>query len=680
MPSGGFRTAQPAPMYERMIAAERPNLHDRLAGVGLQARSVAAAAMLVLACGGFLAYRAVAAVSDAQRWSAEAEATAVARGFAGALSPRDLGDVERIRSRSASLVEAHPDLVSTALLPAPAAPQRTRYLRDGDRAELRFPLRDAGGEAVALLRLRFATGRGRAEAMDAGRREVLLSALGAGLLLVIGFGALGRLVTRPVERLAAHAALAAAGTPAVALGWRRCDAIGELARTLDALGPTVRALRGRVDGLALTDSLTGALNHRGLHDALRELLDRARDRGAKVAVIALDIDDFEQLNDAGGHAAGDELLRMAARVTLGELRPGDVCGRIGGDEFLLALPDSDAWGAERLVDRLRGAVAAIAVREGRSGLAFSAGIAEYPRDARDQQGLMRLADGALFRAKRSGRNRCVVYSAFVDAPLSLADEAERARSAGLANTIYALALAVDLKDGYTHQHSARVAQYAAVLARELGMPEAEIEQIRTAGILHDVGKVGVADAVLLKPARLTEGEFLEMQRHSGLGSDIVQGAGMPEIAEWVLHLHENWDGSGYPQGLKGDEIPLASRVLGVADAFEAMTSSRLYRRGMSVEKALAELESSAGRQFDPNVVERMVDLIHAGAIPLGEIGAPDVTHYGSAAGSGSALPPDEEGEPVRNVAAPAPVVVPRGALRAGRAVGSESSARASSAG
>jgi putative nucleotidyltransferase with HDIG domain len=289
---------------------------------------------------------------------------------------------------------------------------------------------------------------------------------------------------------------------------------------------------------------------------------------------------------------------------------------------------------------------------------------------------MRLADGALYRAKRSGRNRCVVYSSFVDAPLSLQEEAERARTAGLANTVYALARAVDLKDGYTHQHSARVAQYAAVLARELGISEEEIEQIRTAGILHDVGKVGVADAVLLKPARLTEDEFLEMQRHSTLGRDIIQGAGMPEIADWVLYLHERWDGRGYPHKLEGEEIPLASRVLGVADAFEAMTSSRLYRRGMAVEKALLELEKSAGQQFDPGVAQLMVDLVRSGAIPLGEIGVLDVTHYGSAASSESAAPPEEEGEPVRNVPSDG---VPRGARRAGRAPGSDSSARASSA-
>ena len=130
--------------------------------------------------------------------------------------------------------------------------------------------------------------------------------------------------------------------------------------------------------------------------------------------------------------------------------------------------------------------------------------------------------------------------------------------------------------------------------------------------------------MLLKPARLTDDEFLEMQRHSALGRDIIEGAGMPEIADWVLYLHERWDGRGYPEKLAGEEIPLASRVLGVADAFEAMTSSRLYRRGMPVEKALTELEKSAGAQFDPQVAQRMVDLVRAGAIPLGEIGVLDV--------------------------------------------------------
>src|SRR5829696_928779 len=660
-----------------MPASRRPTVRDRLLGAGLQTRLVAAVAVLVLACGGFLAHRSLAALGDAYRWTGEAEAAALAHSFARSLSSRDLADVERIRSRVVRLSGVHPDLSEVAVLePAPGTSQRAVYSVGARAAELAFPILDGTGSPVAVLRLRFSHDE-RAAALAAGRREVLLAGLGAGLLLVIGVGALGRiLLVRPVERLSRSALLVAAGKPGPALGWRRRDVIGALAGSIDATGGTMQALQARIAGLALQDPLTGVLNHRGLHDALHEALENARKRNEKVAVVVLDIDNFEQLNAAAGHATGDEALRIAARVILGELRPGDVCGRIGGDEFLLALPDSDAWGAERVVERLRGAVAAAPVRERRSQLAFSAGIAEYPRDARDQQGLMRLADGALYRAKRSGRNRCVVYSSFVDAPLSLQEEAERARTAGLANTVYALARAVDLKDGYTHQHSARVAQYAAVLARELGMTEEEIEQIRTAGILHDVGKVGVADAVLLKPARLTEDEFLEMQRHSTLGRDIVQGAGMPEIADWVLSLHERWDGCGYPHKLEGEDIPLASRVLGVADAFEAMTSSRLYRRGMPVEKALQELEKSSGEQFDPAVAQRLVDLIRAGAIPLGEIGVLDVTHYGSAAGSGSAAPPEEEGEPVRNVL---PDSVPRGAKRTGRASGSDSSARASSA-
>ncbi len=643
-----------------MPVRRRSSLRVRVTGAGLQTRLVAGVAALVLACGGFLAYRAIAAIEDAYRWTGEAEAATVARGFARSLSSRDLDDLARIRSRAERLGGVHPDMVGIAVDPPPSGrPAPPRYADE----TLTFPLIDGRGRAVAVLRLRFAHDE-RAEAAAAGRREVLLAGAGAALLLIIGVGLIARrLVVGPVERLAGAAMALAAGRPRPPLDWRRQDAVGVLAGSLDALGGTVQALNARIEGLALQDPLTGVLNHRGLHDALHEALDNARKRNEKVAVVVLDIDNFEQLNDAGGHGAGDEALRIAARVLLGELRPGDVCGRIGGDEFLLALVDSDAWGAERVVERLRNAVAAAPARAGRSGLRFSAGIAEFPRDARDQVGLMRLADGALYRAKRSGRNRCVVYSSFVDAPLSLQEEADRARTAGLANTVYALARAVDLKDGYTHQHSARVAQYAAVLARELGMSEEEIDQIRTAGILHDVGKVGVADAVLLKPARLTDDEFLEMQRHSTLGRDIVAGAGMPEIAEWVLYLHERWDGRGYPDRLEGDDIPLASRVLGVADAFEAMTSSRLYRRGMAVEKALDELENSAGQQFDPTVAHRMVELVRSGAIPLGEIGVLDVTHYGSAASSASAAPPDEDGEPVRNVAEPE---VPRGAKRAGR--------------
>jgi diguanylate cyclase (GGDEF)-like protein len=661
-----------------MSKAGRPSLRQRLFGVGLQGRLMMAIAAMVLLAGSFLTYRANAAISDAYRWTTEAEAGSIARAYAFGLTPADLESEARLRKRAQRLSAVHPDLVSAAIVPVDPGMKQARWIQDGDTGTMVYPLVALDDRAAAALELDFRLAE-HATARAAGHREVILTAVSGALLLLIGLSAATwRLVVSPVERLSRSALLVASGKPGTALRWRRRDAVGVLAGSVDALGGTVRALQARIDGLDREDPLTGALNHRGLHDALHEMLESARDKGTKVSIVEIDIDHFEALNDRRGHATGDEVLRVVARLIAGELRPGDVCGRIGGDEFLLALPDSDAWGAERVIERLRHAIGAAPLPERTPRLAFSAGIAEFPRDARDQHGLMRLAEGALYRAKRSGRNRCVVYSSFVDAPLSLQEEADRARTAGLANTVYALARAVDLKDGYTHQHSARVAQYAAVLAREMGMNEEEIDQIRTAGILHDVGKVGVADAVLLKPARLTDDEFLEMQRHSTLGRDIVEGAGMPEIADWVLYLHERWDGRGYPEKLAGEEIPLASRVLGVADAFEAMTSSRLYRRGMPVERALTELEKSAGAQFDPQVALRMVDLVRAGAIPLGEIGVLDVTHYGSAASSESAAPPEEEGEPVTNLASE-PDSAPRGAKRAGRGSGSASSARANSA-
>jgi diguanylate cyclase (GGDEF)-like protein len=664
-----------------MSNSGRPSLRQRLFGVGLQGRLMMAITVMVLLAGGFLTYRASAAITDAYRWTAEAEASSIARAYAFGLTPGDLASETRLRKRAQRLSAVHPDLVGASIVPVDPGMKQALWTQDGDQGTMLYPLVALDERAAAALELDFRLTE-HAAARAAGHREVLLTAIGGALLLLIGLSAATwRVVVSPVERLSRSALLVASGKPGTALRWRRGDAVGVLAGSVDALGGTVRSLQARIDGLDREDPLTGALNHRGLHDALHDMLESARDQGTKVAIVELDIDHFESLNDRRGHAAGDEALRIVSRLTAGELRPGDVYGRIGGDEFLLALPDSDAWGAERVVERLRHSIGAAPLPKGTPRLAFSAGIAEFPRDARDQHGLMRLAEGALYRAKRSGRNRCVVYSSFVDAPLSLQEEADRARTAGLANTVYALARAVDLKDGYTHQHSARVAQYAAVLAREMGMSEEEIDQIRTAGILHDVGKVGVADAVLLKPARLTDDEFLEMQRHSALGRDIVEGAGMADIAEWVLYLHERWDGRGYPEKLAGEEIPLASRVLGVADAFEAMTSSRLYRRGMQVEKALTELEKSAGAQFDPQVAQRMVDLVRAGAIPLGEIGVLDVTHYGSAASSESAAPPEEEGEPVRNVSGEdSPAPAPRGAKRAGRGVaGSASSARASSA-
>ena len=197
-----------------------------------------------------------------------------------------------------------------------------------------------------------------------------------------------------------------------------------------------------------------------------------------------------------------------------------------------------------IVERIRARVAS----------PFSAGIVSFPRHGTLQDELLHLAEGAMYWAK-SPRQGAHLRLLGLDRLRAVRREAaERNLRAGLVNTVHALARAVDAKDGYTHSHSQRVARYAAELGRALGLPEERLELLRTAGVLHDVGKIGIPDAVLLKPAKLDADEFAVMRRHSELGRDIIAGAGLEEIATWVMHLHERFDGRGYPDGLAALDI------------------------------------------------------------------------------------------------------------------------------
>jgi diguanylate cyclase (GGDEF)-like protein len=421
---------------------------------------------------------------------------------------------------------------------------------------------------------------------------------------------LGRIVVRPLDKIRAVANRIGAGEESARLRWSRRDEIGDLARDFDRMADELLE--------ALKDPLTGLLNHRAFQERLEEELRRAERARQPASLIALDIDDFKVINDTLGHAAGDQALRLLADAIRAELRPGDCCGRIGGDEFMILLPGAAPESADRVVARLRARTGKLAVGASEQPLTFSSGIAGYPVHALGKDDLLHLADGAMYWAKSHGKNRSFIYSTSIDFALSAEDAADRNLRAGLVNTVHALARAVDAKDGYTHSHSQRVAGYAVELGRKLGLDADRLEQLRTAGVLHDVGKIGISDAILLKPASLDDGEFDTMRRHSELGRDIIAGAGMPEIAQWVLHLHERYDGKGYPRGLEGPRIPVESRVLHCADALEAMTSSRVYRSALPLEVALGELESGAGTQFDPQIVTVLLQLVRSGELAVGE--------------------------------------------------------------
>ena len=349
--------------------------------------------------------------------------------------------------------------------------------------------------------------------------------------------------------------------------------------------------------LALTDPLTGLGNHRHFHERLQRELAQADEHGGTVSLCFLDIDDFKRINDQFGHPAGDRVLSQVAS----RLRQGGESFRLGGDEFAVLLVGMDE---QLALSTTQSIVQRIAETElGKAGqITVSAGVATFPQHGRERDSLIRLADGALYWAKEHGKNQVRLARADV-AELSEfrrvasgADRIARFRAAA------SLARAVDSRDAYTGSHSERVANLAAEIATQLGLPAEEVELTRLAGSLHDLGKLAIPEEILRKPAALSDAERLVLERHPQIGYRMLESLGVDPIAYWVLHHHERWDGNGYPDGLAEDRIPLGARIIFVSDAFDAMTSDRLYRDALSFEDAVAEVERCAGSQFDPNVV------------------------------------------------------------------------------
>ena len=335
--------------------------------------------------------------------------------------------------------------------------------------------------------------------------------------------------------------------------------------------------------------------------------------GVSLALVLLDLDDLKAVNDTHGHQAGDERLQALAEAIRATGRGADVAYRVGGDEFAVILPDARAWGALEFAQRLRDATQS--GDHGSEPFTTTAGISEALA-LRSKDELIREADLALIGAKRIHQD-AVIYGPDL-APGADGDAQEdEHHSRTLAS---ALARAVDAKDSYTRSHCQTVSQLCGLIGAELGLEAGRLTRLRLAGLLHDVGKIGVPDAILNKPAKLSDEEYEHMKRHSLLGYDIVQAADMELEARWVRHHHERFDGDGYPDGLAGEEIPLESRVILVADAFEAMTSDRPYRLAPGQSFAVRELGRHAGTQFDPTVVEALTRVL-ARAGEVGDVPA-----------------------------------------------------------
>ena len=357
----------------------------------------------------------------------------------------------------------------------------------------------------------------------------------------------------------------------------------------------LRAMR-----LALTDPLTGLGNHRHFHDRLERELADSRSQGHPLSICLVDVDDFKKINDRFGHPGGDKVLAQLAA----SLRHGGEAFRLGGDEFAILLPgrgeEAARLAAEAIAERLAGVHV-----EPAGSITISAGIATAPQDELDRDELVRRADSALYWAKEYGKNQVRVYRPDVVEIAELRrlaagpDRAARFRAAA------SLARAVDARDAYTGSHSERVAELAARIARRLGADAEQVELTRLAASLHDLGKLAIPEEILRKPGPLTDTERFVLERHPQIGHRMLESLGVDPVADWVLHHHERWDGSGYPDGVGGDQIPLGARIIFVADAYDAMTSDRVYRGRLSDDEAIAELGRCSGTQFDPGVVEAL---------------------------------------------------------------------------
>jgi diguanylate cyclase (GGDEF)-like protein/putative nucleotidyltransferase with HDIG domain len=377
----------------------------------------------------------------------------------------------------------------------------------------------------------------------------------------------------------------------------------------------IRSMRDRVEVLiarlyeaARTDPLTKLSNRRGFRELLDLELERARRSRSKVTLVVGDLDGFKEVNDRSGHHVGDSALERLARLLERDKRQIDGLARVGGEEFALILPDTDRHDAFVIAERLRCAArdefASDAVP-----ITMSFGVATHPQDGETAGSLLRAADTALFAAKQNGRDRTVLHTTALEgAPREDRESRDIAGERFIA-VVLELAEAVDLRFSGSARHSETVGRYAAMMAEELGLPEAKVERVRLAGMLHDVGKVGVPDVILQKPAKLTDDEFEIIKRHPGLGAQILEHPKLDDVRSWVGAHHERPDGRGYPNALSDDEIPLEAKILAVADAFEAMTSDRAYRSAIGHAKAREELHRCSGSQFDPRVVDALLAVL-----------------------------------------------------------------------
>lgn len=369
-----------------------------------------------------------------------------------------------------------------------------------------------------------------------------------------------------------------------------------------------------------TDELTGMRNHRYFQESLNRAIEESAVSGDDFALLLIDLDLFKIYNDIYGHILGDEILKDFGRFIKSTIRSTDIGARYGGDEFACLLFKTNSQGAKKVAERIRRKMETYMEQKG-NVVTCSIGIAGWRSDGVTRDKIVEAAARALSQAKRSGGNR-VCLAGKVDAAEGIKPEKHRKTAGDKAfeSVVYALAATVDTRDHYTFGHSKAVSRYAAELAQAAGYSKEAIQGIRSAGLLHDIGKLNLPDSILAKRDPLTDKEWDMIKHHPEVGARILEYvAGLQGCLDAVLYHHERYDGKGYPRGLKGEDIPLDARIMAIADSYDAMISERGYKEKKSAEEAIEELKVCSGTQFDPDLVRKFIKIRQKSLTPVIEL-------------------------------------------------------------
>lgn len=369
----------------------------------------------------------------------------------------------------------------------------------------------------------------------------------------------------------------------------------------------------RTKELARTDLLTGLFNFKHFEEILKKEIKRSGRNNLNFSVLIIDIDNLASVNDFYGHESGDRIIKQFGNILKANLRKSDYIARYAGDEFIILLPETELLKAKMVAEKIRKKATKIRLFgfDKKQMVTVSIGIAVYPVSGTTSSAMVKSADLAMCQSKQGGKDQTCIYDPSFLSIIGFDNhKIERFAQDADLSTIQTLVTAVDLKDNYTQQHSSEVSRLSVCLAQAMGASEEDLEKLRIAGLLHDIGKIGVADSILLKQGPLSNEEFVIIKKHPTYSVNILKHSKhFTETLPIILHHHERFDGTGYPKGLKRFQIPYLSRIISICDAYQAMVSDRPYRKGLSKRAAIDELKRCAGTQFDADMVKVFISIL-----------------------------------------------------------------------